>query len=214
MSTKPIIKAFKTPGPSKEESPEARPTPDKLSAFWKDKGGRWRTLSLFKEHEHPDYTAIYTLKEHDITVGGRKYISLRRKYLELKDPTGYRIATECLGGWEHWKVLNSSKWFGEHSEAWSEELRVLLESEYFGTMTLTAENYARHPSAAASATKWLDENYGSKGRYKAKRTKRPAAPNGRGRPSKEEVAGALKAELRELEDHEADARRVGLTPGD
>jgi len=100
-----------------------------VDSKFKDKQGRWRTASLFYESymikELPDYSPMYTLKDTEY----QGLPSIKEAYLMYKDPTGYKVAKELLGGWEHWKVLTGLKWFNAHLKAWEEELEVSLKYE-------------------------------------------------------------------------------------
>ena len=144
-----------------------------LFASYRDSGGRYRTLSLFKEHELDSYPAYFTLKKHD----KGKYISMYRKYLEIADPTEYQVAIRLLGSWDHWQQLLKSKWFNEYVQSWREELKVKMASERYFEML---EN-VKDSKTTVAATKWLEARYGQ-----AKNTPK------RGRPSNDEVANNLK----------------------
>lgn len=66
--------------------------------MFKDTVGRWLTKSLF--YEANDYKidgAMFTLGDRDITVKGKKLISLRKRFVDSDDPTGWTIAQEFLG---------------------------------------------------------------------------------------------------------------------
>ena len=53
------------------------------------------TQSLFLELGYTDF-AIFTLKEDDYVYNDKTYISLKKLYLEMEDPTEYDFANECL----------------------------------------------------------------------------------------------------------------------
>jgi len=85
---------------------------------FKDTVGRFRTVSLFKETSLPprEYV-IYTMQEARIL------------FVECEDPTGYKFATEYLGGWKHWLALKRSTKVNEFILEWEEELEVKLRSK-------------------------------------------------------------------------------------
>ena len=121
--------------------------------------------------------------------------SFRRLYLELNDPEGYRVATEVLGGWEHWQTLMGSKWFQEYIQPIKEELEVKLRSD--AIMVMYEIMLAKDKSALPAAKFFTEAG------FKPKR--------GRGRPSNEEVEAetrrqaAIRKRLRE------DAKRLGIS---
>lgn len=144
-----------------------------MSKF-KDQNGNFYTQSLFLElaYDNPKH-AIYTLKDDDHEFKGKVYKSIKRLYVATGDPTEYKFATECLGGWNHWKrLLNKTSLLHPYIEEWREELEVKMRSKGVARMV---SNAAESPTAA----KWLAE--------KGWTDKRTA-----GRPSKAEVEGEKK----------------------
>ena len=107
--------------------------------------GLWKTKVIFYEkcYSHNDSSeAMFTLKPHD----HKHCKSLYLIYMDLDDITEYKIATEVLGGWAHWKALCSCKWFKPYLEEWREELRVRtkqrsLESLKHDAMDPDSKNY-------------------------------------------------------------------------
>lgn len=102
-------------------------TKNPTSSRFKDEKGRWLTMSLFYEtysnlDTRANYPPLYTIKDEDYNG----LLSIRKKYLELRDPSEYKIATQYFGGWEHWKVLNTNKWLSNHVNSWREELEVII----------------------------------------------------------------------------------------
>lgn len=119
--------------------------------------------------------------------------SFRRLYMEISDPTEYRVANELLGGWEHWQVLNSSQWFEEFITPIREELKVKVWSDILLEAYKTSVSGER---GATTAAKFLAD---------AIKTKR-----GQGRPSKEEVANETKRQAAIKERLNKDAERLGI----
>lgn len=90
---------------------------------FKDTIGRFRTVSLFKETAVTDKSfVLFTMQE------------ARELFVACDDPTGYRFATEHLGGWKHWLSLKNSSKVNEFIVQWEEELEVKLRSQSLGNM--------------------------------------------------------------------------------
>lgn len=163
--------------------------------MFKDKEGRFRTLSLFKEtcRNGSAYTPEFTLKDHD--PGGLP--SIKRAFVTSEDPTGYTTAMDLLGSWEHWNKLFSTKKFKEELDKWKEEQDVRIRSKAIKALKETALSEG---SKGTSAARYLAD-----GGYLGKST--------RGRPSKEEVTRERKIQagiVNELaEDEERILKMVG-----
>lgn len=161
--------------------------------FRNPNGGRRYLQGLFFETSLDKETVLYTLKEQD-HLG---YPSLRRLYLEAKDPTEYTFACSHLESWSHWVELSSAEWFKPFCEEWRQELDTLLRSQAVRKVIEISLSDS-HP-ATFSANKYLLEALG-----------KPTGASKRGRPSKDEV----KAELKRLATAEAeiqdDAKRLGI----
>lgn len=84
--------------------------------MFKDVMHRWITTGLFHETAAREGLSIMSLKEG------------RERFVKCRDMTGYRFASKYLGGWEHWKALESSS-FSDHIDSWREELEVMLRCE-------------------------------------------------------------------------------------
>ena len=139
--------------------------------------GRWLTQSLFIElsYGNPEY-AQFTLKDEDHELNGKTYISIKRLFLALEDPTEYLFATTVLGGWAHWKRLQSNATLKPYIAEWREELEVKLRSAGVQEIAKEARSSGR---GALQAAKWLAD----KGWIEKK---------GAGRPTKEAVEGERK----------------------
>ncbi len=87
------------------------------------------TNQLFKEMNtlEPDL-ALYTLAADDITEESKTYVSLRKQYLLLEDPTEYEIASRYFESWTHWKKVRESAKIKPHVDEWREELETKLKS--------------------------------------------------------------------------------------
>ena len=96
--------------------------------MFKDSMGRWLTKALFYEaNNYQIDNALFTIGDEDITVKGRTLISLRKRFVESNDPTGYTTAIEFLGGYAHWENLLKSS-IKIEIEKWQNELDIKLRS--------------------------------------------------------------------------------------
>ena len=137
--------------------------------FLRDKNSRYRTQSLFYEHRHPDYDCILTLKPYDYK-GCR---SLKQIYMALNDPTEALVATEVFTSAEHWKTMTELVWFRDILAEWREELELRLRGA-------ALQNLVAQSTRSTAAAQFL-----AKGAWKDQR----------GRPTREEKAGALKKSI-------------------
>lgn len=141
---------------------------------YKNANGVYFLKELFFEYARDRANAIYTLKDEDHTdESGKPYRSLRRLYLESKDPTEYRFAKENLYGWEHWQILSNCTWMQPFVSKWRDELNVLIRSEALATVIKKASSTDKE---ALQAAKYIEDQFGE-----------GKAKNSRGRPSKAEV---------------------------
>lgn len=131
------------------------------------------TNALFKElNINEPEVAIYTLAADDIVVGDKTYISIRKQYLLLEDPTEYEIASKYFDSWTHWKKVRESSKIKVHIDEWREELEVKLRSK--GVKGV----YNKALDGDYQASKWLAERG-----FSDKKVRRAGAP------SKEEITG-------------------------
>jgi hypothetical protein len=130
---------------------------------FKNVNGVWLTQGLFYETTTDKSTAVYSIED------------LREKYLTIADPTEYRFATECLGGWDHWIALSEASFFQKYIEKWRNELEVKLRSAAVAGIILQANQGGRD---SFQANKYLAD----RGYDNPRQTK--------GRPKKEDIARA------------------------
>ncbi len=173
-------------------TPVGGEVPDNPFKGFKDAGGRFRTQSLFAEFQHETYPAHFTLRRE----GRVGFVNMYEKYMELSDPTEYKVAIQLLGSWQHWQALMRSDWFNKHLQSWRAELATKMESQRYHEMVDNSKN----PKTAVAATKWLADRYGLN----------RASLRKAGRPTKEEKAAYLAEEARDSEDLNADAKRIGV----
>lgn len=91
---------------------------------------RARTRSLFKEmwnlQSGKDLPPIFSLKAHDHTDA---FISLRKLYLDIGDPTEYKFAKAVFNDPNHWRRLNTCQWFKPFVREWRAELKAKIRAE-------------------------------------------------------------------------------------
>jgi hypothetical protein len=156
---------------------------------FKDDKGRWRTQSLFLEQSYGQRDdVLYSMRPDDHPSG---YPSFTRLYLELNDPTEYTVATTLLGGWEHWQILQSSKWFSEYLAGLRIELEIKLRADAIHQLHRQMRRGDR-----VAARFFADAEFKEK--------------KGRGRPTKDEIAHEKKIQAGIAARVEADAERLGL----
>ena len=154
----------------------------------KNKMGKMLTNNLFLERRlDATQDSPFTLKRDDHTGDdGRFYISMRKVYLEIADPTEYKFAMTVFGNWDHWVALQGNVVLLEHIDKWRKELHVKLTSE----AVLKVEELSKGTGASAlSAAKYIAERG-----WESKR----------GRPSKLEVEKERKINAgiqADLDDH-------------
>ena len=161
----------------------------KDKSVFKDSGGRYLTQSLFLEFQYDPTFAIFTFAGEDKEYNGRKYISLKKLYLDEEDPIEYRFATKYLFDWEHWQRMNENKILRAHFDQWREELEILIRSDAIRSI--------RDMSADGSnfqAMKWLADRGWDK--------------RGAGRPSKAEKERESRIKDRLDDEFNADVIRL------
>ena len=85
--------------------------------------GNFYTQGLFLELSYADLrNAVYTLKDFDYEFKGKTYISIKRLYLEIGDPTEYEFAQACFEGCDdrrinrQWNISNGLNEFNTSSQ--------------------------------------------------------------------------------------------------
>jgi len=163
---------------------------------YKSSQGQWYKRALFQDivselaiEDRAAIAPIFTL--HEERPG---FICARKTFVEERDPTGRAWALKYLGDWNHWLALMKCKWFVEAYESWLEELETVLK---FEALEKIREIAAGDSSQALAAAKYLAN---------AEYNRQPSA---RGRPSKEELAGAIKRSVQEAAVEDEDLARIG-----
>lgn len=178
-----------------QEATTKEPKPLLLSPPYKTGAGLWHNRQLFWEQwvilmeRERTVQPLFTLtKDHP------NYISARKTFVELGDPTGYKWAMKYLGDYAHWKYLMKSSWFREAYDVWMDELNTKQLAEALEVIREVA--LGPDSKNALPAARYLAEQG----------WKKPTA----GRPSKATIAGELKAALREKSIEDDDMARIGL----
>ena len=83
------------------------------------------TQSLFLECGYTEF-AIYTLKDYDHTYKGKKYLSIKKLYIEFEDTTEYEFANQFFLGWDHWQRIVNNKLLSPKVESWRRELELKI----------------------------------------------------------------------------------------
>lgn len=113
-----------------------------------DGQGRFLTQSLFLEMGYQD-AAVYSLKDYDHEHGGKKYPSIKKRYLELEDTTEYEFANTYFAGWKHWQKLCENNIIRREIDQWRLELELKLRARAVKQMVALAE------TGSYQASKWL-----------------------------------------------------------
>jgi hypothetical protein len=159
----------------------------------------FQTKGLFYEttlpDERPDFGTSWTLKEKDLVIGDKTYVSMKRVYLEMEDVTEYDFAIATLGSYKHWERLVESPIIRKHIDQWRKELNLKLKARAMKSIIRSA---TEDEKLSFQAMKYLADN-----EYLDKKSKR-------GRPSKEEISAELRKEVETSKTFRDDAERIGL----
>lgn len=133
--------------------------------------------------------------------------NFRKEYVKDMDTTGYKTSTRLLESFAHFQVLLRSKWFQEAKTEWDKEIAAKMEQEATDKLRgiLNAPEGDLKPSERISAAKALLTRAKD-----VKALSEPQKGNKRGRPSKDEVEGALKEEVRLSKEEQEDLERINV----
>lgn len=162
--------------------------------FWEQQG----LLPIAQQKIDP----IYTLH-----IDKPGLINFRKRYVALGDPTGWKVAQELLEDYSHWQLLMKCPWFREAKEIWDAELDAKLASEGLDAI----KQFAGGVEGVSDAITLTAARYLADKAYK--RSPKPEAATKRGRPSKEEVEGNLKAETADAAEVAKDLDRISSAGG-
>lgn len=162
-----------------------------MAALYKSVNGMFYTKALFKEYSQQTLSEIDPVFTLQVERPG--FICARTTFLAEGDPTGYKWAMKYLGDWHHWKKLMNCPWFREAYDVWMEEFKASLRAEALDNIRAIASGGSSQALAAAKYLATYDWEKATKGR-----------------PSKAEIAGELKRQVRMMEEQDEDAERIGL----
>lgn len=145
------------------------------------------TQSLFLEIGYME-SSVFTLKDDDYMYNGKLMISLKKRYLEMQDPTEYEFANKWLLGWKHWKRMNENKILRKHFDEWREELEYAMRCKGVKAI-LDSASSGNYQAAKFLVDKGWDKRLA-------------------GRPSKMEVEREKEFQSRIAEEYSADIIRL------
>lgn len=120
---------------------------------------------------------------------------MREHYIMSGDPTGYQTAIKFLGCYEHWEAMvDRCPWFREALAKWKVELQTRQKAAAVQKILDIALSDSSQSLAAAKYIATMDYE----------------KTLDRGRPSKAEIKGELKRQVKLLEDDADDAARIGV----
>ena len=158
---------------------------------FKDSQGRWLSRSLFFELNGyvMGPSTIFTNKDEDFEVKGKKLISFKKLFLETDDITGYTMATQHLGGYTHWKWLRESALVGPLIKEVEEQMEVRMRSIGLKSLINSAKNGNYNASKFLSDKGWVELKSG--------------------RPSKADIKKEARQMAQAIDGLEADFSRIG-----
>lgn len=168
-----------------------------MASRFKGVTGKYFTKQLFWEQfsmialEHRSGNCLFTLYQDR-----PEYINFGKVYVELGDPSGYKITQKLLDGdYTLWTVLMGCRWFVAAKEHWDRELDAKLYSEGMDEIRTLAKDGM--PAQKLAAAKFLA----------TKEYKKNAAA-GKGRPKREDIDRAARDMAETDRDLEADILRI------
>jgi hypothetical protein len=128
----------------------------------------------------------------------QKMAELKALFLKYEDPIGVEFGKEALGSFTDLQRFLTFKWFNEAWELWQTELRAIIKSRALQRIQeISQEGSAQSLNAAKYlANGEYIEGTGSK----------------RGRPTKEEVTGELKRQVKAIDVLDEDFKRMTGLP--
>lgn len=167
--------------------------------MFKNSQGTFFTKTLFFETNVGDKDKIvYTLKNED----HNGYPSLKKLLFDTEDLTGYTLAVNHLGGWDHLLKLLELDWFKVYWDSWISELEVKIRAE--ALLRLNKESKNKDSRAYVELNKFML----NKG-WILPEDRKPQKK--RGAPTKAEIIGAAITIAQEDETLASDLRRVTQT---
>jgi hypothetical protein len=150
--------------------------------FWEE----WVNLTVDQRTAEPLFS-LYKDKPGMVNFG--------KRYVELRDPTGYKISQELLASYSHWQTLLSCRWFVTAKALWDKEMDAMLRSEAFQVIQELSETGL--PAQRLAAAKYL-----------ANQEYRKDHTASKGRPKREDVDRAAKELAANDRDIAEDLKRI------
>jgi hypothetical protein len=147
---------------------------------------KWIELPIDMRRHEPPFT-LNNEKEG--------FLCFRKEYVNDGDPTGYTTAMRIFKDYFYWEYLCGIAWFNEAKEGWDRELDAKLKAEGIKKIRELAQG---DDPKALNAAKFLATLDYKRGGLK------------RGRPSKEEIDGNIKAAIKDRQAIDDDAARIKL----
>lgn len=154
---------------------------------FKDEKGRYIVQGLFLEDRYNADMAYYTFDGEHKEYKGKTFLSLKKLYLEMGDPTEYNFANTYLYDWDHWQRLCRNSIISKHIEKWREELSLALVADGLEAIISLANGGNSYQAAKFLADRGWDKSQ-------------------RGRPSNDEIEGELQRRADAEEEYASEAK--------
>lgn len=125
---------------------------------FKSSQGVYLTKQLFYEVCSDKATALYTLKDYDLTVDGVTYPSILRLFVSEGDETGFVFAKKYFDSWKHYKKLLQAPWFSNVIAEAKEELSVKQAAEALLQVSKKARDGDLRANQYLLEKKWVDKD--------------------------------------------------------
>lgn len=122
-------------------------------------------------------------------------VNFGKAYVDSRDPTGYKVATQLLDSYNHWQALMTCRWFLAAKELWDKEMDAAIKSEAMQEMMLILKEGL--PAQRLAAAKYL-----AGAEYKKDKSA------SKGRPKREDIDRAAKELAANERDIEDDLKRI------
>lgn len=129
---------------------------------FKSSQGVYLTKQLFYEVCSDKETALYTLKDYDLTIDGpegqKTYPSILRLFVTEGDETGFVFAKKYFDSWKHYKKLLQAPWFSNVISEAKEELSVQQAANALLAVSKRASEGDLRANQYLLEKKWVDKD--------------------------------------------------------
>lgn len=166
---------------------------------FRSSSGKYYTRLLFWEQwidlpiENRIIDPLYTLHKNKPNT-----INFGQKYVESRDPSGYKVSQELLEDYNHWQALLSCRWFIAAKELWDKEMDAMIQSEALDQISVLMSNGL--PAQRLAAAKYL-----------ANREYRKDKTASKGRPRQVDIDRAARDMAATDKDIADDLKRIQVT---